>query len=74
MRAKKAKFKPPTDTDIVTDLKVWSEAFYEENPFYPRWPWGKLTEKQWDRVRKDNVWYRERKARKALENMEEALF
>lgn len=74
MRAKKAKFRNPVDEEAVTDLKAYMEVFYRENPFYPRWPWGTLSKKHREQIDKDNMWYKERKARKALETMEEALF
>jgi len=73
-RAKKARFKNPIDTEAVTDFNAYTESFLEDNPFYPRWPWGRLSKKHMEQMEKDNMWFREMRARKAMDTMEEALF
>jgi uncharacterized membrane protein YcaP (DUF421 family) len=50
------------------------ENFYEMNPFYPKWPWGIITKQHWEKIEKDNQWFRECINKQKIDDMESAPF
>jgi hypothetical protein len=56
------------------NLEKYMEEFYEQNPFYPKWPWGQLTKIHWKRMESDNKWYRQVSSLQKAEMYEPAPF
>lgn len=68
-----AKHKIVTKEDwVVTDIPAFVTKFYEDNPFYPVWPFGQLTPQHMENIVSDNMWFRSARTRKNLEQAEEA--
>jgi len=61
-------------TEESVDLKKYMDEFYEQNPFYPKWPWGQLTKLHWKRMEKDNEWFKKVCSIRTIEKYEPAPF
>lgn len=72
-RAKKLKIVIPKD-EQADDLKEFMKNFYEDNPFYPTWPWGKISNRHAFNIDRDNMWYRHLRDHKKVLELEEAPF
>jgi hypothetical protein len=61
-------------TEESVDVEKHVKQFYEQNPFYPKWPWGQLTKIHWKRMEKDNEWYKKVSSLREIEKYDPAPF
>lgn len=45
----------------MDDVETFLNKFYEENPFYPKWPWGQLSKRHMRLIDENNMWYKREK-------------
>jgi len=45
----------------MNELETYVEQFYEDNPFYPRWPWGQLSKRHMRLIDENNTWFKKAK-------------
>jgi hypothetical protein len=42
----------------MSELENFLNSFYDENPFYPKWPWGRLSKRHMRLIDEDNTWFK----------------